>query len=252
MQKRISKPPRPSRRALTLIVGTLWAVLSANTAASRSIEDTLAERLQPCISCHGEQGRAGPDGYYPRLAGKPAGYLHQQLLNFAQGRRHYSLMTRLIDPLTPAYLREMADYFAALEVPYPPPLASSQTAAQQARGRTLALQGDPARQLPACASCHGLRLTGLQPHVPGLLGLPQDYLNAQLGAWQNGQRQALAPDCMAVVVRRLAPGDIAAVAGWLASQPVPPDSRAPQRTGLPPPPADLHCGSALPWQGARP
>ena len=29
----------------------------------------------------------------------------------------------------------------------------------------------------ACASCHGSALTGVEPTVPGLLGLPRDYLN---------------------------------------------------------------------------
>ena len=41
----------------------------------KSFKDDMAERTRACTACHGEQGRAGPDGYYPRLAGKPAGYL---------------------------------------------------------------------------------------------------------------------------------------------------------------------------------
>ncbi len=40
-------------------------------------------------------------------------------------------------------------------------------------------------------------MTGRAPFIPGLLGLPRDYLNAQLGAWRNGQRHASPPDCMA-------------------------------------------------------
>ena len=43
-------------------------------------EDTMAQRTQACTACHGNQGRAAADGYYPRLAGKPAGYLYNQLL----------------------------------------------------------------------------------------------------------------------------------------------------------------------------
>jgi cytochrome c553 len=62
--------------------------------------------------------------------------------------------------------------------------------------------------------------------VPGLLGLPLDYLNAQLGAWQTGQRRAHAPDCMAEVVRRLPADDVIAVSSWLASQPLPADTHA--------------------------
>jgi len=95
----------------------------ASSAGAR-FTDNMAERTRACTACHGEQGRAGPDGYYPRLAGKPAGYLHNQLRNFAQRRRHYDLMSRLIDPLTDDYLGEMAWYFSSLQLPYPKPTAS--------------------------------------------------------------------------------------------------------------------------------
>ena len=197
-------------------------------------ENTMAERTRACTACHGEQGKAGPDGYYPRLAGKPAGYLYNQLQNFKQGRRHYDLMARLIDPLSDAYLQDMAQYFSALKVPYPAPAlqANSASPALLARGQVLAREGDTSKGLPACVACHGDQLTGVAPAVPGLLGLPLDYLNGQLGAWQSGQRRAHAPDCMAQVVQRLSPQDLMAVANYLARQPLPPDaSPAPAAQG---------------------
>ena len=213
---------------------------------SDRFEDTMAERTRACTACHGDQGRAGPDGYYPRLAGKPAGYLHNQLRNFAQGRRHYELMTRLIDPLSDDYMGEMARYFSALSLPYPPPSATNTIAAERlARGQQWVTRGDPARGLPACTQCHGVRLTGVQPHVPGLLGLPLDYLNAQLGAWQTGQRKAHAPDCMAEVIKRIPPEDLVAVSSWLARQPVPADSHPASKPPAGPPlPTAMRCGSA--------
>ncbi len=209
-------------------------------------EDNMAERTKACTACHGDQGRAGPDGYYPRLAGKPAGYLHNQLRNFAQGRRHYELMTRLIDPLSDEYLGEMARYFSSLELPYPKPSASNVISAQRlTKGQQLVTQGDASRGLPACTQCHGVRLTGVQPHVPGLLGLPLDYLNAQLGAWLTGQRKAHAPDCMAEVVKRIAPEDLIAVSSWLARQALPSNTHpAPRPPAGPPVSAALRCGSA--------
>ena len=56
----------------------------------------MAQRTLACTACHGKQGRAGPDGYYPRLAGKPAGYLYNQLLNFRDGRRRNAAMRYLV------------------------------------------------------------------------------------------------------------------------------------------------------------
>ena len=86
-------------------------------AEAAPFEDTMAQRTLACTGCHGPQGRSGPDGYYPRLAGKPAGYLYNQLVNLQQGRRNYPLMQNLLAPLDDAYLRTMADYFAGLEIP---------------------------------------------------------------------------------------------------------------------------------------
>lgn len=207
----------------------------------RAFENTIAQRVMACAACHGKEGRAGPDGYYPRLAGKPAGYLYQQMLAFRDGRRHYGVMARLLEPLSDAYLLEIAQYYAGLDLPYPAARDARAAPAALQRGRQLALQGDPARKLPACAQCHGAALTGAVPGTPGLLGLPQDYLNAQLGAWRNGQRRAQAPDCMAQVARRLEPEDLVAVTAWLSSQPVP----APAKPGPAlPAVAGLACGSA--------
>ena len=181
----------------------------------------MAQRTLACTSCHGKEGRAGPDGYYPRIAGKPAGYLYNQLLNFREGRRHYGLMAGLLDTLSDDYLYAMALHFSNIDVPYPPPQPATAPAEVLRRGRELALQGDAERRVPACARCHGETLTGIQPNTPGLLGLSRDYLNAQLGAWRTGQRRAVAPDCMAEIARRLSPEDLSAVTAWLSAEPVP-------------------------------
>lgn len=205
----------------------------------------MAQRALACSACHGKEGRAAPDGYYPRIAGKPAGYLYNQLLNFRDGRRHYGLMTRMVDPLSDAYLMEIAQYFAALDLPYPPPQPARVENAVLQRGRVLAVQGDRAQRIPACTQCHGSALTGVAPAVPGLLGLPRDYLNSQLGAWRTGQRRAHAPDCMAQIARQLAPEDVNAITAWLSSQPLPtPAKPVAAMPTLPPGAERIDCGSA--------
>lgn len=226
------------------ICSVLIACTTMATAAA-PFEDTIAQRTLACTACHGSQGRAAADGYYPRLAGKPAGYLYHQLLNFREGRRHYGLMTQLIDPLTDAYLLEIAQYFSNLDLPYPAPVPGQASAEVLRLGQQLVMQGDASRKLPACVQCHGQAMTGVAPNIPGLLGLPRDYLNAQLGAWKAGQRRAHLPDCMNTVVARLSLSDINAVASWVAAQPLPANTRP--ATALPawPPGMDaMQCGSA--------
>lgn len=210
--------------------------------------DSIEQRAQPCMACHGKQGQARRDGYYPRIAGKPAGYLLNQLRGFREGRRYFPVMTYLVELQRDDYLRELATYFADQQVPYPPPESPKVSPAALDRGRTLVMHGDAALHLPACRSCHGSRLLGVQPAVPGLVGVSQDYLIAQLSNWRNGRRAALAPDCMAQIVHRLSESDAAAAAAFLAMQTVPADARADATFERPPP---MKCGS-IPEGGGAP
>jgi cytochrome c553 len=134
------------------------------------------------------------------MAGKPAGYFFNQLLNFRDGRRHFPMMVYLTDLQNDNYLHEIAGYFGARRVPYPPPQPPKVSRIVLERSRLLVMEGDTGLRVPACRSCHRTRLLGVAPAVPGLLGVSQDYLIAQLSAWRQGTRAALAPDCMAELV----------------------------------------------------
>jgi cytochrome c553 len=202
--------------------------------------DSIDQRVLACTPCHGKEGRATSDGYFPRIAGKPAGYLYNQLLNFRDGRRHFPMMAYLTDRQTDSFLREIAGYFAAQHLPYPPPQPANLGAAALERGRTLVMDGDAAQDIPACGACHGTQLMGVAPAVPGLLGLSHDYLIGQLGAWRGGTRHAHAPDCMAQIVSRMSQQDLAAATAWLAMQEVPAGALPEQAFEQPPP---LECGS---------
>jgi len=226
--------------ALTLCLLALSMAPPAHAVAPAQLPDTIAQRVQACIACHGREGSATNAGYFPRLAGKPAGYLFNQLVSFREGRRFNSDMVHMVEFLSDNYLLEIAQYFASLDLPYPPPVASDVPAEQLQRGRQLAMQGDAARKIPACVSCHGAALTGVQPGIPGLLGVPRLYLASQLGAWLTHDRQALAPDCMSQVGLSLTTQDINDVTSWLATQPVPVNAHA--VTGIPNPLA-LKCSA---------
>src|SRR5262249_13569734 len=143
-----------------------------------------------------------------------------ELINFRDGRRSFPQMIYFTQLRTGSDLAEIARYFADQRLPYPPPARPSVGSAMLERGRKLVREGNDALHVPACQTCHGKQLLGVEPVVPGLLGVSPDYLQGQLGAWRSGIRKAQAPDCMASIVKRLRPEDIGAAAAWLASQPV--------------------------------
>lgn len=225
-----------------LIAGLLSALACAS-AWTATVPDTIEQRVAACIACHGREGSSSNSGYFPRLSGKPAGYLFNQLQSFRDGRRFHSDMVYMTRHLSDAYLREMAEYFAAVDLPYPRVSPATDASAKVLEhGQTLALAGDAARGIPACVACHGSALMGVQPGVPPLLGLPRLYIASQLGAWLTDDRHALPPDCMTDVGRKLSSADINAVASWLATQPVPANTH-PAKS--PPAPLPMKC-SAMP------
>jgi len=232
--------PMPMLRLTAMLA--LALPMAARAAQPLTVlPDTLEQRVAACTACHGNKVRS--DAFFPRIAGKPAGYLYNQLVNFREGRRNYPMMTYMVDHLPDAYLKEIADYFSDQHPPYPPPAAgsaNSATIAMLERGRELVQRGDAAKKIPACAACHGEQLTGVAPAIPGLVGLPADYINAQFGAWKNKVRRAHAPDCMAEIATRLSNADVAAISGWLGRQT--PDAAARPATSIAMP-LPLQCGS---------
>jgi cytochrome c553 len=233
-----------SRRAKVLIAfaAGLSAIFPLSAAAQPArVPDTMAQRALACAACHGKEGRATREGYFPRIAGKPAGYLYNQLINFREGRRHYPLMTYMVAHQSDDYLKEMAAYFSALHLPYPPAQAIAADPQALERGQALVMQGDASKSVPACIACHGRQLTGILPAIPSLVGLSRDYLNAQFGAWRAGARKAAEPDCMAQISKQLSPEDIGAVSAWLASRPLPDDMTP---IAMPAAKLPITCGSA--------
>jgi cytochrome c553 len=214
-------------RTLLLFSFVLLGTTPLRTAGAQTatVPKTIEQRLLACAACHGDKGEGlRKNEYYPRLAGKPTLYLYNQLINFRDKRREFAIMNYMVAFLSDTYLFEIADHYANLQPPYPAPTTRA-SAAELALGAKLVNEGDPARKLPSCISCHGKALTGLEPAIPGLVGLYPPYISAQLGAWKNDKRHAMQPDCMHEVAKLLAPTDIGAITAWLVAQKVPADLR---------------------------
>jgi cytochrome c553 len=216
--------------AASLVVpGCVWPQDDAIPSFKRL--DSMEARVQGCVTCHGQSGQGTNNGYFPRIAGKPASYIYNQLVAFRDGTRKYPPMNYLVAYLPESYLREIADHFAALRPPFAAQERADADPALLARGRQLGTAGDSRMGLPACIACHGAGLTGMEPGIPGLVGLRPTYIVAQLTRWRVGDRHAAEPDCMQRIATRLSDTDVAAVAAWLARQ-EPPKDASPESSNL--------------------
>lgn len=238
--------PRAATRRLA--AATAFLLLGLSVAPPLMADEVpppaeMAERLKACAACHGDEGRTVGDTYYPSIAGKPARYLYNQLVSFRDGRRQHRVMASMLGVLSDRYLGAIATYYAAQPHAKQPAFEGA-TAEQLATGERLTVAGDSSRNIPPCQDCHGEQLTGVQPSIPGLRGLPTRYLDAQISAWKQGQRQASAPDCMGKIARSLTAAEITAISAWLASQPYPEDAQPADR--LPHDRLPLDCGGVLP------
>lgn len=238
---------RPVPRTCIALLVLIHGVASAQTKAVSPDAipafqklDSIEARVQGCVTCHGQKGQGTADGYFPRIAGKPAGYLHNQLTAFRDGTRSYPPMNYLVAYLPDPYLKEIADYFAAQRPPFKVQPGAAPDPAVMQRGQVLATAGDPAKGIPACIACHGKSLSGMEPGIPGLAGLRPAYIVGQLTRWRVGERRAADPDCMKRIATRLSDTDISAVAAWLAQQ-TPSANAAPEPSNLVRMP--LACGS---------
>jgi cytochrome c553 len=165
---------------------------------------------QACMRCHGLQGQG--DGHLvPRLAGLDQGYLHRQLNDYADGRRHHEDMRRIALRLSGEDRAKVSQYYAGLRL-----RASPREGQGDSRGKPLYFVGDSARGLAPCASCHGEDGEGRGAANPPLALQPADYLAAQLRAWKRGERQNDPSHVMQRISQGLTDDEIIAVSRFAA------------------------------------
>ena len=75
----------------TLLGASLFAAPLHAADRPAVLPDTLTQRVLACASCHAKKDVN--DQYFPRISGKPAGYLFNQMVNFRAGRRQFPMMS---------------------------------------------------------------------------------------------------------------------------------------------------------------
>jgi len=201
------------RSLLTLVASLALATSAARAQDTPGGADTVHRAIHVCASCHGEAGHSTQAGI-PHLAGQMRAYTISQLTDFRSqtraetGSRAYMWgVSALLDDATVAGL---ADYYAAL----PPSKGVAGPAALVNQGRKVFNEGLPARDVRACASCHGNGAEGAAG-FPRLAGQRADYVLAQLKVF--GTKLRPHGVLMQQEVKGMTPTELRAVAAYVQS-----------------------------------
>jgi cytochrome c553 len=134
------------------------------------------QKAQACVACHGPDGNSQAPAF-PSIAGQPRQFIEMSLIMFREGRRINEVMKPIVDKMSNADVRDLAQYFAGQTMAPP---ARKPDAEVAARGREITEKNN-------CVQCHGPRLTG-QQHIPRLAGQHKEYLLAQLKGFKAAKR----------------------------------------------------------------
>jgi cytochrome c553 len=163
---------------LTAFTCRFAAMVALVCAASQPLSAaTYAERVAPCLACHGENGQSeNPD--VPSLGGQPAPYLLIQLYLFREKQRVVDIMNEMTKNFTDDDLRKFSDNLSKLPPPQPPSDAGD--APRMERGRALITKN-------RCNACHTLDLSG-RDSIPRIADQREDYLVKTLREYKNNVR----------------------------------------------------------------
>ena len=206
-----------SRWLLALVAGTLapaWALAKAIPKADPSRAQQLVDQI--CASCHAADGNSALS-VNPVLAGQHADYTLKQLMNFRSlddkpAERINAVMAGMVASLSAGDMRNLAAYFEAQK--RKPRVARNPDLARI--GQAIYRGGILAKNVAACAGCHGPNGTGMPAQFPRLAGQFPEYTTAQLRAFRSGERANDPNRMMRAVAEKLSDREIAALAEYIA------------------------------------
>jgi cytochrome c553 len=211
--------------ALAFAAGGVAAADSDDIAQGEALATRGSAGVTPCEQCHGTHGEGNADVGFPRLVGQSAAYLQRQLDAFAGGSRVHPIMQPIARAMSPAQRAAAAAYYESLwrrEAAAPAAAASTPaSAAPDSLGAMIARAGLPARDVQACASCHGAQGTGDRALYPALAGQHASYLRNALAEWKNGARRTDPSGQMPRIASALSDAEVGALAAYFAALPAP-------------------------------
>ncbi|OYO31915.1 cytochrome c [Janthinobacterium sp. PC23-8] len=184
----------------------------ASKGATLYAEGDAARGLPACVSCHGAAGNS-TIAVNPKLAGQHENYLYKQLVDFTTPQRNQPVMSTYAKMLSDADKKNVAAYLGAQLAK--PGAAKNKNTVEL--GKKIYRGGIAAKQVAACASCHGAAGNGIPVQYPRIAGQHQDYTVAQLTLFRSTKADARKnSEQMHAIAARMSDDEIAAVADYIA------------------------------------
>ena len=185
-------------------IPALWLGISVLFSAP-VVAQTVAERIQMCQACHGEDGNSRIANI-PSLAGQPEFFLLNQLVLIREGVRPIAAMQEAVKGLSDADIQAIATHFAGLPA----------KASDEKTDPALVKQGAELAPGLECISCHKPDLSG-QQQMPRLARQRLDYLIMALKSLRDGTRSGADPLMVGAVLGR-SDAELIALAHYAASK----------------------------------
>jgi cytochrome c553 len=196
-----------ANRQRPLVLGLAAAFVCAAPFHARDAlaqSGALAEKLQLCAACHGEDGNSKLEKI-PSLAGQPAFFILNQLFLMREGVRKVEAMASIVKDLKDDDLTNLSQHFAAL----------APKRSDEAVDAALAKKGAEIATQRRCSSCHLPSLAG-QEQMPRLARQRLDYLIDTLKSYRDSPRPG-ADTAMSAAIAGATDADITALAHYAAS-----------------------------------
>jgi cytochrome c553 len=175
-----------------------------------------------CDSCHGVNGNS-QTAEWPSIAGQNAAYFARQLELLRSGERPSAEMQPMAVALSDADITDLAAHYSAQTV-----ITNAADSAEAQASESLYREGDSARAIVACSSCHGADGRG-NPATgdPAVRAQQPGYSSRQLEAYAKRTRYTSAPaeqssgnlHIMYLTAEKLTPEEIRSLAAYLHAMP---------------------------------
>lgn len=185
----------------------LLALLGGTFASADMISSEGLAPYEVCGLCHGLDGNSAM-AKFPKLAGQKAAYIEKQLHDFRGGHRSNDggQMQAIVTELAEADIPVVAAWFESQPAPLRVEGAISASAAQNFTSL-------------GCAGCHTAPNPPPGLTVPHITAQHPAYLERQLKAFRDGDRQNDPEGVMRAVAAGLSDEAIAELAAYIASLP---------------------------------